>query len=220
MIYLTKTPSLIYKIYNTKDLWKVDTSEKVIFLTFDDGPIPEVTPWVLDVLDEYEAKATFFCVGENVKRNPDIFNEIIKRNHTVGNHTFNHMNGWKTEPEDYYENVDKCSELISTTLFRPPYGKLSSAQRKLLDKKYKMVYWTVLSGDFDQSITPEKCLENVKSSVENGSIVVFHDSLKAWNNLYQVLPVFLNHFHQQGYAFKSIPYDLSELVQKELTIDQ
>jgi peptidoglycan/xylan/chitin deacetylase (PgdA/CDA1 family) len=210
-MYLAKTPSLFYKIYNSKDLWRVETSEDVIYLTFDDGPVPEVTPWVLDMLDSFEAKATFFCVGENVKKNPDIFDDIIRRNHTVGNHTYSHLNGWKSEPEDYYENVGKCDSLFNTTLFRPPYGKVSSAQHKLLEKQFNLVYWTVLSGDFDQSITPEKCLENAKTSVEKGSIVVFHDSIKAWNNLVYALPAFLDHFYRKGFLFKAIPYNLTEL---------
>ncbi len=210
-MYLAKTPSLFYKLYNSKDLWRVDTSEDVIYITFDDGPVPEVTPWVLDMLDTFEAKATFFCVGENVRRNPDIFKEIIRRNHTVGNHTYSHLNGWKTEPADYFENVGKCDGLMNTTLFRPPYGKVSPAQHKLLEKKFNLVYWTVLSGDFDQNITPEKCLENARTSVEKGSIVVFHDSIKAWNNLSYTLPAFLDHFHKKGFCFKAIPYNLTEL---------
>lgn len=214
-MYLTKTPFLLYKLYHSKDLWRVDTDEKIIYVTFDDGPVPEVTPWVLDMLDTFEAKATFFCVGENVQRNPDIFTEILRRKHTVGNHTFNHLNGWKSEPADYYNNVDKCSGIVSSNLFRPPYGRISSAQHKLLEKKYNMIYWTVLSGDFNQSASPDKCLENIKSSVDKGSIVVFHDSVKAWKNLYQILPAFLNHFHQQGFRFKAIPYNLSELMIQE-----
>jgi peptidoglycan-N-acetylglucosamine deacetylase len=210
-MYLAKTPSLFYKLYNSKDLWRVETSEDVIYLTFDDGPVPEVTPWVLDILDTFEAKATFFCVGENVKKNPDIFEDILRRNHTVGNHTYSHINGWKSEPEDYFENVGKCEDLINTTLFRPPYGKISSAQHKLLEKQFNLVFWTVLSGDFDQSISPQKCLENAKTSVEKGSIVVFHDSIKARDNLFYALPSFLDHFHKKGFRFKSIPYNLAEL---------
>ncbi len=210
-MYLAKTPFLLYKLYNSKDLWRVDTSEDIIYLTFDDGPIPEVTPWVLDMLDLFDAKATFFCVGENVKKHPDIYKDIISRNHTVGNHTYNHVNGWKLESGDYFKNVDKCSEMIESTLFRPPYGRLSSAQHKLLEKEYNMIYWTVLSGDFDQTITPEKCLENVITSSGKGSIIVFHDSIKASKNLFYALPAFLAHFHKKGFRFKSIPYNLTEL---------
>jgi peptidoglycan-N-acetylglucosamine deacetylase len=211
-MYLAKTPSLFYKIYNSKDLWKVETSEDLIYLTFDDGPVPEVTPWVLDLLDSFGAKATFFCVGENVMRNPEILEEIMRRDHTIGNHTFNHMNGWKSEPHDYFENVGKCEDYFKTTLFRPPYGKVSLTQHKLLKKHFNFVYWTVISGDFDQNITPEKCLENAINSVEKGSIVVFHDSMKARENLYYTLPAFLNHFHKKGFRFKAIPYNLTELI--------
>jgi peptidoglycan/xylan/chitin deacetylase (PgdA/CDA1 family) len=145
-------------------------------------------------------------------RNPDIFENILQRSHTVGNHTFSHINGWKSEPEDYFENVGKCESFFNTTLFRPPYGKVSPAQHKLLEKQFNLVYWTVLSGDFDQGITPEKCLENVKSSVEKGSIVVFHDSIKARKNLFYALPAFLDHFHKKGFRFKAIPYNLTELL--------
>jgi len=210
-MYLAKTPTLIYKIYNSKDLWRVETSENNIYLTFDDGPVPEITPWVLDMLDTFEAKATFFCVGENAMRNPEILQDIIRRKHTVGNHTYNHMRSWKSEPEDYFENVVKCADYFNTTLFRPPYGKVSPNKHKLLKKHFNLVYWTVLSGDFDQSISPEKCLENAITSVEKGSIVVFHDSIKAKKNLYYTLPAFLDHFHKKGFNFKAIPYDLSEL---------
>ena len=163
------------------------------------------------MLDTFDAKATFFCVGENVERNPDIYKDILLRNHTVGNHTYNHVNGWKLESKDYYNNVDKCNDMIETTLFRPPYGKLSTAQHKLLEKDYNMIFWSVLSGDFDQNITPEKCLENVKSAVTKGSIVVFHDSIKAFKNLVYTLPAFLDYFYKKGFRFKSIPYNLTEL---------
>jgi peptidoglycan/xylan/chitin deacetylase (PgdA/CDA1 family) len=212
-MYLAKTPTLFYKIYNPKDLWRVETTEDVIYITFDDGPVPEITPWVLDILDTFEAKATFFCVGENVKKNPTILADILRRKHTIGNHTYNHLNGWKSEPEDYFDNVGKCDDLLNSTLFRPPYGKVSHAQHKLLERQFNLIYWTVLSGDFDQSITPEKCLENVISSVEKGSIVVFHDSIKAWKNLFFTLPAFLDHFHKKGFRFKAIPYNLTELTQ-------
>jgi peptidoglycan/xylan/chitin deacetylase (PgdA/CDA1 family) len=210
-MYLAKTPTLFYKLYNSKDLWRVRTSEDIIYLTFDDGPVPEITPWVLDMLDTFEAKATFFCVGENVKKNPDIFEDIIRRKHSVGNHTYSHMNGWKSNPEDYFYNVHKCEDHFYTSLFRPPYGKVSLSQHKLLKKQFNLVYWTVLSGDFDQRKTPEKCLQKVKTSVEKGSIVVFHDSIKAWNNLLYTLPPFLNYFHKKGFRFKALPYNLNEL---------
>ena len=210
-MYLSKTPSIIYKFYNSKDMWRVDTEDKDIFLTFDDGPIPEVTPWVLNLMDSYNAKATFFCVGDNIRKNYDIYCDLLLRGHTVGNHTFNHLNGWKSNTREYVLNVKKAGNYINSPLFRPPYGKISVAEHKFLKKHYKLVYWTVISGDFDKTISPEKCLENALSATEKGSIVVFHDSLKAEKNLVYALPAFLEHFSKQGYRFKAIPMHQKEI---------
>ena len=209
-MYLTKTPFLFSKLYYPKDLWCIETESNDIYLTFDDGPIPEVTPWVLDQLDMFDAKATFFCVGDNVGKNPDVFSEIEKRGHNIGNHTFNHVNGWKSNLYNYLHNVKKCNKYFKTPLFRPPYGKIGVFQRNLLKKQFKMIYWTVISGDFDKMITPEECLKNAISSTERGSIVLFHDSIKAKKNLRVALPAYLKHFHDKGYKFKAIPYDLKE----------
>ncbi len=207
-MYLTKTPFILYRLYYPTGLWHVESADKDIYLTFDDGPVPEVTPWVLDQLERYNAKATFFCVGDNVRKNPEIFAEIIRRGHNVGNHTFSHMNGWKANRLEYLHNVLKCKKHFETPLFRPPYGKISIIQRTLVKRYFKVVYWSVLSGDFDSSITPQACLEKAITSTEKGSIVVFHDSLKAQKNLCFALPAFLKHFHEKGYEFKVIPYDL------------
>jgi len=209
-MYLTKMPFLFYKIYRPWDLWCIESESNDIYITFDDGPIPEVTPWVLDQLDIYNAKATFFCVGDNVCRNHEIFSEIKRRGHNVGNHTFNHVNGWKSNFYNYLFNVKKCNKYFRTPLFRPPYGKMSFVQRNLLKKHFKLIYWTVISGDFDTTITPETCLKKTISSTEKGSIVVFHDSIKARKNLVVALPAFLKHFHNKGYNFKAIPYDFNE----------
>ena len=209
-MYLTKTPYLIYKLYYPNAMWNIESDENEIFLTFDDGPVPEVTPWVLETLDKFNAKATFFCVGENVIKHHDIFNEIKKRGHSIGNHTFSHLNGWKSNRFEYLFNVLKCNRHFKTPLFRPPYGKLSLLQHKILKKHFKLIYWTVISGDFDQELTPETCFENTISSTEKGSIVVFHDSMKARKNLTFVLPAFLKYFKDKGFNFKAIPYEVNQ----------
>ncbi|MFC7357882.1 polysaccharide deacetylase family protein [Jejudonia soesokkakensis] len=178
-----------------KRIWAFSRSEPKIYLTFDDGPIPEVTPWVLDLLKEYNAKATFFCIGENVQKHPEIYNRIIAEGHSVGNHTFHHLNGWKTNTSTYIEDVSKAAEYIDSKLFRPPYGRITSNQAKQLKKKgYRIIMWDVLSYDFEASVSEEKCLHNVLNNIENGSIVVFHDSVKAEKNLRYVLPKVLNIF--------------------------
>ncbi len=168
--------------------WRKHTAKKVVHLTFDDGPVPEVTPWVLEILKKYNARATFFCVGDNVRRYPDIYQRILAEGHTVGNHTFRHLNGWKTDPSTYLSDVAQCAEWVDSRLFRPPYGKLRRSQRLALQPHYQIVLWDVLSGDFDRSISSERCLSNVLSNVCPGSIVVFHDSLKAEPHLRYVLP--------------------------------
>lgn len=185
-------------------LWKVKTSEKVIYLTFDDGPIPEVTPWVIDQLKQYNAKATFFCVGENITKYPEVFNQILQQGHSVGNHTYNHLNGWKTSKEEYLANFQKFEEIQPTTLFRPPYGRIKLSQAKTLLLSHKIVMWSVLTKDYDQGISKENCLKNAIKSAKEGSIVLFHDSLKAQTNLQYVLPKFLEHFSNLGYKFKKL----------------
>jgi len=211
-MYFVKTPYLVRKLYSRNRIWDFDDSGKVIYLTFDDGPVEEITPWVLDILDKFDAKATFFCVGDNVSKYPEVFDEIISRGHAVGNHTFNHLNGWKTETKVYVENVMKCNELFSTTLFRPPYGKIRPAQVSELQKHFKIICWSVLTGDFDKEITKEKCLEGIIKSASEGSILCFHDSIKAKENLYYALPIVLSHFKELGYTFISIPYDLKPFI--------
>ncbi len=203
-MYLVKTPSFIQKCF-PKFLWRQETKEKALYLTFDDGPIPEVTPWVLDQLDQYKAKATFFCVGENVNKHPDIFAALIQRGHRVGNHTQHHLSGWATSTSKYLENVEQCAVEVSSNLFRPPYGRLRPKQAKLLREKYTIVMWDVLSGDFDVNISGEQCWKNVQRNVQPGSVVVFHDSLKAKELLFEVLPKTLSYFKNKGYIFKHIP---------------
>lgn len=190
-------------------IWRLPNSGKTIFLTFDDGPIPEVTPWVLDQLEKYKAKASFFCVGENIERNPDIYQMILNSSHTVCNHTHNHLSGWSTCTKDYIDNVDKASQFISSSFFRPPYGRLTPAKFKALKEKYQIVMWDVLSGDFDPYISPEDCLNNVIRNAQSGSIIVFHDSIKSQKNLEYTLPRMLEYFSALNYNFENLEFALS-----------
>jgi peptidoglycan-N-acetylglucosamine deacetylase len=207
-MYLVKTPRLIQNLF-PNHTWNIKTDEKVIYLTFDDGPIPEITPWVLDTLAKYDAKATFFCVGDNVRKHPTIFQEVVSAGHTVGNHTYNHMSGWQTDNIPYYHNIRHCAQLVKSNLFRPPYGRLTPLQSQFLSRHYRIVMWDVLSGDFDETITPEQCLENVLSSAKRGSIVVFHDSIKSAERMQYALPRVLEHFAARGYRFESLDTVLS-----------
>lgn len=202
-MYLSKTPRIIQTLLPNYT-WYIPTSEKVIFLTFDDGPIPEATPWVLDTLRTYSAKATFFCVGDNVRKHPDIFQKILAEGHAVGNHTFNHIKGWGTNNSDYLENVERCAQMVSSLLFRPPYGKLKPSQMRQLKSLYKIVMWDVLSGDFDPGISPEQCLQNVMENIQPGSIVLFHDSLKAETRMRFALPRVLEQLTREGWKFQRL----------------
>lgn len=209
-MFLHKMGWLFQKVIYPDLTWSRYGKEKIIYLTFDDGPIPELTEWVLDELNRFGAKATFFCVGDNVKKYPQIFNRILEEKHSVGNHTFNHLNGWKNDDLDYLQNIEMCDEIIEktsnkpTNLFRPPYGRIKKSQiEKVLPNK-EIVMWDVLSGDFSQSITPQKCLAESINHTQNGSIIVFHDNLKAEKNLKQVLPKYLKHFSDLGFSFEKL----------------
>ena len=210
-MYTIRPNWLMRKTYSSA-LWRVRTEEKKIFLTFDAGPIPEVTPWVLSVLEKYSAKATFFCIGDNISKHPDIFQQIISEGHIIGNHTYNHLNGWKTKTKEYLGNVELCQLTIKpeTKMFRPPYGKMKRSQYTALIPQYNIIMWDVLSGDFDQTISEEKCLRNVLNKTRRGSIIVFHDSLKAKKNLYYTLPKVLEHFTREGFVFESLTPTLSK----------
>ncbi len=202
-MYLIRTPEFIQKMF-PNFIWKIPTKEKVIYLTFDDGPIPELTPWVMETLAEYNAKGTFFCVGENVKKNPELIDSLRNNGHSVGNHSYNHLNGWQTENITYLRNVRKGAHAVHSELFRPPYGRVKPSQAKFLNRHYRVVMWDVLSGDFDPNITKEQCLGNVLKNTKEGSIIVFHDNLKAEEKLRYVLPMVLEHYSALGYRFEAL----------------
>jgi len=199
-MYLVRPTYLLRSVFPSL-IWRKDSSLKKLYLTFDDGPIPEVTPWVLDLLKKENIKATFFCVGANVHSNPEIYQRILNEGHTVGNHTYNHMNGWDFPTDQYLENVEKCAESVQSSLFRPPYGKLKPSQVSNLAAKYSIIMWDVLSGDYDKNTSKEKCLKNVIDHFRNGSIIVFHDSYKAKQNLMYALPEFISHAKAEGFEF-------------------
>lgn len=218
MWYVIKTPWWVKKLY-ADYLWEMPVDEKALYLTFDDGPHETATPFVLDTLKQYDAKATFFCIGKNVEAHPDIYARILMEGHKTGNHTFNHLNGWKVSNEEYISNIYAASKYIDSNLFRPPYGRISKFQARLLQQRIKLppakdrpyqhppfniVMWTVLSGDFDIKLTPEKALQNVILSSKPGSIIVFHDSAKAYSRLEYALPRCLEYFKKEGYNFKSL----------------
>ncbi len=181
-------------------LWKIPTREKQLFLSFDDGPTTALTPFILEQLAIYNAKATFFCVGENVQKHPQLVERILSQGHAIGNHTHNHLKGWTTPLDLYTDNVKKADEYIGSQLFRPPYGRITRPQIDALKDRYTIVMWSVLSGDFDISITPQQSLKNLMRS-RAGDIVVMHDNVKAKEKLYHNLPFFLKHYTEKGYSF-------------------
>lgn len=220
MSFWVKTNYFVKKIFPNY-VWDIPNHENKVFLTFDDGPIPEITEWTLEQLKKYDAKATFFCIGNNIEKHPDIFQKIIDDNHAVGNHTFNHLKGWERDTPNYIENVSLCQTQILSpksliqsepkanraqlNLFRPPYGKIKPSQSRILRKLgYKIIMWDILSYDFDQTITPEKCLDNVLKNVVNGSIIVFHDNVKAEQNLKYALPKTLAFLKEKGFVCAKI----------------
>lgn len=201
---MIRTPFFLKLIYPSV-ICRLTSSEKKLYLTFDDGPIPGVTEEVINILKQHKAKATFFCVGANVVKHPYEFSLLQKEKHAIGNHTMHHLNGFKTSHNDYKEDVAKASNYISSKLFRPPYGRMKPAQYNALKSSYKIVMWDVLSCDFDANVTREQCLQNVTGYSRNGSIIVFHDSVKAADKMLYALPQVLNYFTERGYSFETIP---------------
>lgn len=232
-----KTPTLVKRMFPNY-IWNIPTTNKTIYLTFDDGPTPGITHWVLDVLKQYNAKATFFCIGNNIEKHPEIFQNILKEGHAIGNHTHNHLKGWKTKTKDYLDNIYKAQHIINSqisktksqipnthqsvlsaveeskivnqkslivNLFRPPYGQIKQKQgKRLIGLGYKIIMWDILSFDWDATVPVEKCLNNVISKTKNGSVIVFHDSIKASKNMQYVLPKVLEYFSAKGYSFKAL----------------
>ena len=200
---MMKIPKIVEAYYSDL-LWRVKTDRKELYLTFDDGPTPHVTKWVLDLLNEYNAKATFFCVGRNVKNHPVIYRRILKEGHKIGNHTFDHKNGWHSANYNYLKDVMKCDELVQSELFRPPYGRIKKNQIKRLKSRFRIVMWDVLSEDYNSKHSGDHCAGIVKKQAKSGSIIVFHDSRKAARNLKSALPIVLEHFTGLGYTFRSL----------------
>jgi peptidoglycan-N-acetylglucosamine deacetylase len=202
-MFLSKSPEIIKKYY-PRLVWDIPNQENKIYLTFDDGPTPDVTEWVLDLLKTHDVKATFFCLGKNVAQYPEIYKRIITEGHAVGNHSNTHINGWYAENDYYLNDIKACHQVFTSELFRPPYGRIKKSQIKELISDYKIIMWDVLSGDFDVKTTPEKCLNNVLKNTKSGSIMVFHDSEKAALNLKYALPKAIEELKQKGFVFEKL----------------
>ncbi len=184
--------------------WSLPNRQNKIYLTFDDGPTQEVLPFILKTLDTYKVSATFFCVGENMQKHPDLVKEMLKRGHVIGNHTFNHISGWRTKNEDYFQNVEACNKIYKSKLFRPPYGRLRASQANELRRKYKIIMWDVLSYDYDKTVLPQTCFRNVIDATKSGSVIVFHDNVKALKNLEYALPRSIDFLLKKDFAFDVI----------------
>jgi peptidoglycan/xylan/chitin deacetylase (PgdA/CDA1 family) len=207
-IGLIVRPPNWFRFFSGPTIWRIETNEKKLFLTFDDGPIPELTPWILDTLDEFNAKATFFCVGDNVRKFPELFKDIRARGHGAGNHSYSHLNGFRASIQSYSRDVYRARKYIDSKLFRPPYGRLRGFARRLLKARYKIILWDVLSMDYDQSLDPRQIVRNVVGNVKPGSIVVFHDNIKARENLEYALPRILDYYSKRGYSFVNLESEL------------
>lgn len=203
---LIERPPLLYRLLFPEALWRYKRhNRRVVYLTFDDGPIPEVTPWVLDILDRYGIKATFFMVGDNVRRHPELLAEVLRRGHSVGNHTMHHLQGMKVTARNYWRDISAAAELIDSTLFRPPHGIMRWKQAAVIKHHYNIVMYDLVTRDYSRKLGPERVMDNVRRYARNGSVIVFHDSLKAERNLRAVLPQAIEWLRLQGYEFEPLP---------------
>lgn len=200
-MFIEQVPDFVRNLY-PKALWRMNPDEKAVYLTFDDGPIPVITPWVVELLGQYDIKATFFMVGDNVRKYPHEYMQVIENGHRVGNHTFNHLKGLFTSTAEYVENVEKADGLIHSNLFRPPHGMLRRKQYNELSRHYQFVMWDLVTRDYSKRMNGEDVLANVKRLVRNGSIITFHDSIRSENNLKYALPRSIEWLLEQGYEFK------------------
>ena len=200
-MFIEQPPQIIRQLY-PRAYWRMNASERAVYLTFDDGPIPEVTPWVLDVLDRYHIKATFFMVGDNVRKHPDEYRMVVERGHRIGNHTYNHLKGFKEDPEYYMANIEKADSYLATNLFRPPHGFMRLSQYRVLRERYRIIMWDLVTRDYNSKFTGEQVLQKVKRYARPGSIITFHDSLRSVNNLHYALPRAIEWLLAEGYEFK------------------
>ena len=198
---LYSAPFWIRAIYPKSLIWRVPTSRREVFLTFDDGPVPEVTPLVLRILKTYNIKATFFCVGENVQKYPEVYDLLIQDGHAIGNHTFHHVKAWKTGYDSYVSEVEECNQLVKSKLFRPPHGQINRKIARQLRKDYRIVMWSALTGDYDKNLSGDQCLANAVKNTRQGSIIVFHDSIKARERMEYALPLYIEFCREKGYTF-------------------
>lgn len=203
-MFIEQPPSLFRRLMHVDSLWRIPSQPKGIYLTFDDGPTPEVTPWVLEVLARYGVRATFFCVGDNVARYRPIFEQVKAAGHHVGNHTMNHISALACRSRTYLANVEKANVLIGSQLFRPPHGWLRWGQARLLQKKYRLIMWDVVTRDYSNRLNADEVIANVKRYTRNGSIITFHDTTKSWHNLEHALPASIEWLLSQGYRFKRL----------------
>ena len=206
-MFLHQSNAFIRSLFPSGFTWQKPSAEKTIYLTFDDGPVPDITEQVLEMLQKYRAKATFFCVGDNLRKHPQVFEKVRQQDHATENHTFHHLSGWATPPQTYLQNTDECQAWLDkpARLFRPPYGRITRPQAQLLQQRgYEIVMWDVLSGDFERSVSPETCLRKSLQYTRQGSITLFHDSQKAHKNMSYTLPRYLEHFSEKGFVFESL----------------